>query len=155
MNRYMRLVAQAILRANSFSSFRPTDEEVAAAHHLLGDESKRQTTARTTAAVRDAVFERAAGRCEAFERFLIGRQMVWRRCSRSPIVMDHWLGGSGRRKPMESVETCWALCGLCNTDRTANDPNAAYWNIARAMHDQVHGYEHHPHIEHQPVRRMP
>jgi hypothetical protein len=89
-----------------------------------------------TRAVYEAVRERAAGKCEACGR------------ARHQPIMDHWLGGSGRRKQLESVETCWGLCGMCNRQRTDNSPNAAYWNDIRRVFCVRYGYPFVPHIEH-------
>lgn len=51
--------------------------------------------------LRRAVFDRAAGRCE--------------RCGREPPVhLHHTLGGSGRRRQLESVENCVAVCLSCH-----------------------------------------
>lgn len=60
-------------------------------------------------------------------------------------IWDHWLGGSGRRRAMESVETTWVLCFGCNEARTANRPSAAIWNDRFRRHAELHGYKPHEH----------
>lgn len=78
-------------------------------------------------AIRAAVMDRARGRCEACGE-------------RAALALDHWLGGIGRRRQMESVETTWALCGECHRDRTENRPSAADWNRHFEAHARRHGY---------------
>jgi hypothetical protein len=60
--------------------------------------------------------------------------------------MDHWLGGSGRRRQEERPASVWALCRTCNQKRTENVPNAAYWNRQFQEHCLLHGYEFIPHV---------
>lgn len=100
--------------------------------------------------IREAVRERAGGRCEAatlgFDTDL-GVE-VWRRCRNPGAILDHWLGGSGRRQTFESVETTWLLCVDDNDKRTANDPTAAHWNEVFEGHCGRHGYAFTPHIVH-------
>jgi hypothetical protein len=65
-----------------------------------------------------------------------------------PGIMDHWEGGSGRRKARESVATCWMLCVWCNADRTESKPDAAHWNAVRKAFCQRYGYPFVAHVEH-------
>lgn len=97
---------------------------------------KVQTRQLTSAQIRAAVMRRADGRCEACTGPL-GLSGVW----------DHWLGGSGRRKALESVETTWALCAYCNHQRTDNIPSAKHWNRRFQTHCDTHGYPFTPHKE--------
>ena len=90
--------------------------------------------ARAVTAIRDEVFARAKGRCEAWPSGDV-------RCGNKPEVLDHWLGGIGRRRQKEEVSTCWALCLKCNDHRTANWPSAAYWNDSFARHCYGHDYD--------------
>jgi hypothetical protein len=94
-----------------------------------------------TKELRGAVMERARGTCEGC-------------CLPSKVlVMDHWLGGGGRRRQRQSIETCWALCPGCDGRRTRNEPGAAYWNGVRADFCRAKGYPFHAHAEKQPVVR--
>jgi hypothetical protein len=91
------------------------------------------------ATLRAFVIARARGRCEN------------RRCRADLVltgcVMDHWLGGSGRRSQQEKMETVWMLCLRCNQERTDNRPSAAYWNKVHAEHCKEYGYLFIPHKE--------
>lgn len=109
--------------------------------------AKRETRRGKIARIREAVRERADGQCEAqvLRRDAIGFE-VWYRCQNSGSILDHWLGGSGRRQAFESVETTWFLCEGCNGKRGANDPSAAHWNEAFEEHCVKHGYAFTPHI---------
>ena len=80
--------------------------------------------------IRIAVMKRAQGQCEAPD------------CHNRTLdlSLDHFMGGSGRRRQMESVENCWALCAKCDAARTANYPNAATWNSLFRVHCKRHGY---------------
>ena len=84
-----------------------------------------------TSAVYLAVEARAQGHCEAcgakFSHALRPK-------------MDHWLGGSGRRKPEERVDTCWMLDELCERSRTHNRPTAAFWNQRFEIHCLKHAH---------------
>lgn len=100
--------------------------------------AKRRAEREETGNIRRKVFERAAGGCEAYT-FPLGTDTA-ERCGEPPEILDHWLGGSGRRRPKQSVETCWALCGDCNDDRTANFPDADWWNESFRLHCQANGY---------------
>jgi hypothetical protein len=86
--------------------------------------------------LRSDVLGRAQGRCESCGTLLAS----------SGVVFDHWLGGSGRRRQRESLETCWALCVLCNWRRTTNLPTAEYWNDRFRIHCERYGYGYEPHL---------
>lgn len=86
--------------------------------------------------LRHEVLERAKFRCESCGADL----------RKAGCVFDHWLGGSGRRREQESLETTWALCLGCNDRRTINVPSAAHWNDTFAKHCRKHGYPFVPHI---------
>jgi hypothetical protein len=96
----------------------------------------------STAELRRAVQERAGGVCEGC---LNRWGWSW--------TLDHFLGGAGRRKEKESIETCWALCGVptgpgCHGKRTRNEPSAAYWNDRFREHCERYGYPVVQHVEH-------
>jgi hypothetical protein len=110
-------------------------------------EAKRAAHATKTAAIREAVFRRAGGTCEAWR--LLGAW--WVRCGRSPTDLDHWLNGSGRRRWAQTEGTCWALCRTCHRDRQEYRPTLANWNEAMKIHARLHGYFFTPHIEHAPL----
>jgi hypothetical protein len=95
------------------------------------------------AAIRGAVFARAGTLCEVW----VHAAGPERRCNGHAEIMDHWLGGNGRRRQKEAVETCWAICGECNDDRTANWPDAAWWNESFRLHCAAHGYRFTPHYD--------
>jgi 5-methylcytosine-specific restriction endonuclease McrA len=85
----------------------------------------------STNEIRTAVMQRAQGRCEGCGRV----------CSVFDLQMDHFFGGSGRRRQQQSVETCWALGRLCcHPDKTDNKPNAAHWRAKWREHCRTHGY---------------
>ena len=82
--------------------------------------------------IRAAVFERAAGRCEAWAE--VGG--LPERCGREAAVLDRWEGpGSGPQQ--ETVEMYWALCVKCSWERIANDPGAAHWQRSFELHRKV------------------
>lgn len=90
--------------------------------------------------LRLAVAERAAGHCEA-----CGRE------HRNQAEFDHWLGGNGRRRELESVETVWLLCLPCHRDRTDNRPHPGAWNEIFRAHCERYGY---PFVPHQDLRAL-
>lgn len=102
-----------------------------------------------SAAIRGLVMVRAGGVCEV-EPYM-GRFFAHMR----PLVLDHWLGGSGRRRQKQSVENTWAICTPCHRERTVNSPNAAYWNEKFRQHCQRYGYPFTPHVEHAELARRP
>ena len=65
-------------------------------------EARRKRHAEETAAIRQAVFHRACGRCEE-----IG-------CSREPTELHHLASGIGRRRQRQTVENCRAYCFECH-----------------------------------------
>jgi hypothetical protein len=103
-------------------------------------EGKAATHRESMGHIREAVLQRAAGRCENPR---CGVAFI------APVTaeMDHWLSGGGRRREKQSVETCWMLCWVCHKDRTANIPSAAWWNSAFAAHCARYGYPFQAHIE--------
>jgi hypothetical protein len=104
-------------------------------------ERRRAEHREETAAIRKAVFERAGGRCEAWMH-----EGGPERCCRPAVVLDHWLGGVGRKREQQSVETCWALCEDCNRDRTASYPDADWWNTSWWWHCREYDHPFQPHI---------
>lgn len=102
----------------------------------------KPSRAESVAPLLAAARKRANGCCEA--------------CWYGPAVslsMDHWRGGSGRRRQEESIWTVWMLCALCDRDRTQNKPSAAHWNNTFERHCIRYGYPFTPHIEHAPLNR--
>jgi 5-methylcytosine-specific restriction endonuclease McrA len=75
-------------------------------------ETKKKTRKEKWAEIREAVLRRSHGLCECgcgdeYER----------------LEVDHFFGGNGRRKALESVETCWALSPNRHWQKTQNlDP---------------------------------
>jgi hypothetical protein len=79
--------------------------------------------------IRAAVFERAAGRCEAwFERGGLPE-----RCGREAAVLDCW-EDSGGDPQQEGVGTHWALCVECTCERIANHRHGARWRRSFELH---------------------
>lgn len=110
------------------------------------DSSKKSEVHRaSTKEIRAAVMVRANFRCEVIHS--------GGRCALPAISMDHWLGGAGRRRQQQKVETCWALCATHDYQRTHNVPSAAVWNERRRRHCDVHGHGFQPHIEHARLTR--
>jgi hypothetical protein len=81
------------------------------------------------AKVYEAVAARSEGRCEECQH-LFGATLTTR------PELDHAEG----RSRSESVATCWMLCGACHHAKTRNDPSAAWWLAAFALHCQKHDY---------------
>lgn len=98
-----------------------------------------------TKEIRALVAERAGNICECG----CGRTL-----SLYHPQMDHWLGGSGRRKQKQSVETCWMLTMWCHRQRTNNYPSAIYWNRKFRAHCHRYGYVFTPHIEKRQLTRV-
>lgn len=71
-------------------------------------ESKRATHREETAGIREAVMARAGERCECCGGYT------------SAPEMDHFFGGNGRRRALQSVETCWGICWTCHVAKTKN-----------------------------------
>jgi hypothetical protein len=98
------------------------------------EEREREILARGE--LRHEVLKRAGERCESCGADL----------HVAGFVFDHWLGGNGRRKAEERIDTTWALCLACNQARTDNDPSAEHWNERFERHCQRHGYPSRPHV---------
>ena len=94
-----------------------------------------------TSELRAAAVRRARSRCECCGRAVPPLH----------IVMDHWLGGSGRRHEQQALENVWMLCPPCHAARTTNRPDAKFWNNVFARHCRNWGYPVLAHIEHQPL----
>ncbi len=95
--------------------------------------------------IRAAVWERSGGRCENPRCGFLS--------SLAYGHLDHWRGGSGRRRTEQAVENCWRLCGRCDRERTVNFPSTADWNARFKAHCERYGYAFAPHIEHTSVPR--
>lgn len=96
-------------------------------------EAKKKTQRDAMASIRDAVLGRATDmdrqpNCEACRYMAV------------PLEVDHFFGGSGRRRELQSVETCWALCCHCHGRKTMNWPSAAYWLEKFIGHCERLGY---------------
>lgn len=105
--------------------------------------ARHQLQQRASAELHRAVMARSRGRCECCAR-LVGTLA---------LQLDHFLGGSGRRREEQSVENCWALCEGDHYRRTVNLPSTAAWNAAFAEHCRRNGFPILQHVEHDPVRR--
>ena len=49
------------------------------------------------------------------------------RCTEPVATTDHFWSGHGRRRALESVESCWGLCAFHDQLRTHNDPTRLFW----------------------------
>lgn len=70
-----------------------------------------------------------------------------------PAEMDHFLGGHGRRKQRQSVESCWMLRRDCHAAKTRLSPSSAFWDAKWAAHAARYGYPVLTHIQHNASRR--
>ncbi len=77
--------------------------------------------------IRAAVFERADGACECG-------------CNRPLLESGHLDHFWGRAKAKESIESCWALCLVCDDNKTNNRPTAIAWCDRFYLHAIKHGY---------------
>lgn len=77
--------------------------------------------------VRQAVMERADGRCEACGQWFGER-----------LQCDH---AFGRKHAEETVRTCWALCPTDHQAKTLNEPSRIHWMWQFAIHCALHGYK--------------
>ncbi len=80
-----------------------------------------------TGAIRQAVFARACGECEACGVYIdeeIGR-------------LDHFFG---RAKVAEAVSNCLALCQACDHEKTTSKPSAVWWLTRFIEIASRHGY---------------
>lgn len=100
------------------------------------DLRRERSKARQT--IRHQAIARAHGRCE--------NPTCKADLREHGAIMDHWLGGSGRREQEESLDTVWMLCLRCNQERTDNRPSARYWNHRFNIHCNQYGYNYTPHI---------
>lgn len=89
--------------------------------------AKRASHREEMAGIREAVLERADDHCEAC-----------RSRTGMALQVDHMFGGSGRRRALQSVETCWALCNLCHHAKTNSVPDAASWLESFVKHCARH-----------------
>jgi hypothetical protein len=90
------------------------------------------------------VFKRAGGQCEVC--------FPWAdRCKNPATEMDHWLGGNGRRRQKQSVETCWALCREHHGWKTVHFGGVSLWNRRFKDHCETYGYPFVAHVEHAPL----
>jgi hypothetical protein len=93
-------------------------------------EARKKSKREETAAIREAVFARAGGRCEMHDQTGL-------RCGLPAEEMDHFFG-RGRAK--QTVQNCWALCCGDHRNKTLNRPGGAYWFERFAEHARRHGY---------------
>jgi hypothetical protein len=138
-----RIEAERVLKALSPPRPSAFKKEIRAAHRVkVAAKSEKHWL--STKEIRAAVMERADNKCEV--------------CRNSftpyfPGQLDHWLSGSGRRQPRQSVATTWALCRYCHQDRTLNIPSVGWWNDRFDLHCAIYGYRFEPHIVHAPLPR--
>jgi hypothetical protein len=124
----------------------PLSERKAPAKRLPGEskaakrERRRAEHAAKTTDIRRWVLIRADNKCEAVD------PGASERCGRPATVLDHWEGGVGRRRQRQGIENCWLLCDFHNQRRTANFPNADWWNEAWAAHCRFWFYPFTPHL---------
>lgn len=107
--------------------------------------ARKEAHALDTQTIRAVVAARADGHCEAC---LVYDPIFSLASALNPLELDHWLGGSGRKRQAQAVENTWALHRSCHRARQANDPSAAVWNERFAAHCGRHGYPVLRHIEH-------
>jgi hypothetical protein len=105
---------------------------------LRADREEREREILARGQLRHDVLRRSGERCENPD---CGKSLHL-----SGYVFDHWLGGSGRRKAEERIDTCWSLCRACNQDRTDNRPSADVWNGRYERHCARHHYRFIPHV---------
>lgn len=75
--------------------------------------------------IRAAVMARSDGLCEACYKW-----------AGEALHLDHARG----RRNAESLESCWALCPICDHLKTTNDPSARKWVERFMAHCFVYGY---------------
>ena len=111
-------------------------------------EEKSRARRGSIAEIRAAVWERSGGRCENIgECLFLFESNPW------DGELDHWMGGSGRRRSEQSMKNCWRLCWGCHRARTTNMPSVAYWNDRWKAHCERYGYAFAPHVEHAKAAR--
>lgn len=81
--------------------------------------------------VKRAVNERSGLRCEC--------RKTGGRCPQMGFAHDHFWGGNGRRRSMQSPESVWFLCGFHNEERTLNRPSREWWLRAFEEHVLANG----------------
>jgi hypothetical protein len=90
----------------------------------------RKTKNIATAHIRAEVFARAENQCEA--------HLPGGRCRGPAAHLDHFWG---RAKAPQTIFNCWALCVICDREKTHNRPDADFWVVSFSDHCQGHGYE--------------
>ena len=111
-------------------------------------QEKRANHREETARIRERVFQRAGGACEACRTGFVS----WGR------TMDHFYGGTGKSQ-RQTVENCWVLCGTpsipgsCHYLRQRNEPSVSLWNERFRKHCERYGYPILAHIEHATVKK--
>lgn len=104
-------------------------------------EEKRAAHREETAEIRGEVELRSGADCEYVD--LNGDRCRW-----PGTDLDHWLGGSGRRRQAQSAANTWLLCSLHHGQRTRNEPDVERWNRAFARHCARYLYPFTPHRVH-------
>lgn len=94
-------------------------------------ETKAEEFQSRRAAIRAEVVARAGGLCEACLQPLRPED---------PGELDEFFGGSGRRRQLMAVDTCWLLGHTCHQDKSANRPDAKHWIGLFVTHCGRHGY---------------
>jgi 5-methylcytosine-specific restriction endonuclease McrA len=102
----------------------PAKRIEAVERHRESVAERRENHREETREIRAAVWKRSEGGCENCG---IGLE-DWEG------ELDHWLGGSGRRRQQQGTETTWRLCRPCHRARSANSPSYAAWKLRWAAH---------------------
>lgn len=134
------LAQQNAMMGNGRRAFRPMKQQ-----RLAKKKATREEQNAETARIRGELIGRAMGVCEC------GCGMWF--TSLNPAEMDHFLGGTGRRKQRQSVGSCWMLRRDCHLMKTSLSPSAAFWNSRFAAHAAHYNYPALKHIEHAALRR--
>jgi 5-methylcytosine-specific restriction endonuclease McrA len=90
--------------------------------------AKKTTKKEQTAAIRDAVMNRAGLFCEGCASMPLYA---------NPLTLDHFFG---RVRVKQSERNCWALCLACHRQKTNNNPSAERWLERFITHAEAHGY---------------
>lgn len=94
--------------------------------------SKKQTKREETAAIREAVMDRAGDWCECgCGRVLGGSHFAY------AAELDHFFPKSRTR---QTVKTCWAITRMCHRDKTDNRPDRETWLRKFIAHANRHGF---------------
>lgn len=80
------------------------------------------------ASIREQVLARAGDFCEGCG------------LSHTELQVDHFFGGNGRRRALQSRFTCWALCSQCHHLKTTNQPDAAAWLAEFVRHCELRAH---------------